>query len=51
MAGDERIMSKSSALMIHNAWTFVSGNANDLRKEADDLEKLQSYLLKLIWNI
>lgn len=40
MAGDERIMSKSSALMIHNAWTFVSGNANDLRKEADDLEKI-----------
>lgn len=40
MAGDERIMSKSSALMIHNAWMFASGNANDLRKQADDLDKI-----------
>ncbi len=42
MAGDERIMSKSSLLMIHNAWVFTSGNANDLRKEADDLDKITS---------
>lgn len=40
MAGDERIMSKSSALMIHNAWMFVNGNANELRKQADDLDKI-----------
>lgn len=40
MAGDERIMSKSSALMIHNAWMFVEGNANELRKQADDLDKI-----------
>lgn len=38
MAGDERIMSSSSLLMIHNAWTYTSGNANDLRKQADDLD-------------
>ena len=40
MAGDERIMSKSSLLMIHNAWMFTSGNANELRKQADDLDKM-----------
>ncbi|CEK29410.1 phage related protease [[Clostridium] sordellii] len=40
MAGDERIMSSASLLMIHNAWTYTAGNANDLRKEADDLEKI-----------
>lgn len=40
MAGDERIMSKASALMIHNAWTFVSGNSAMLRKQADDLDKI-----------
>lgn len=40
MAGDERIMSDSSLLMIHNAWTIADGNADQLRKAADDLEKI-----------
>ena len=40
MAGDERIMSDSSLLMIHNAWTWAEGNAEELRKQADDLEKI-----------
>ena len=40
MAGDERIMSASSMLMIHNAWMWAAGDANELRKEADDLEKI-----------
>ncbi len=40
MAGDERIMSNASALMIHNAWNYTYGNANELRKEADNLEKI-----------
>lgn len=40
MAGDERIMSNASLLMIHNAWSFVMGNANELRKQADDLDKI-----------
>lgn len=40
MAGDERIMSNSSLLLIHNAWTYTSGNANQLRKEADDLDTI-----------
>lgn len=38
MAGDERIMSNASLLMIHNPWTYTSGNAKELRKEAKDLE-------------
>ena len=42
MAGDERIMNKASLLMIHNAWTFAEGNANELRKQADDLDKITS---------
>ena len=40
MAGDERLMNDASLLMIHNAWTRVSGNAAELRKQADDLEKI-----------
>ena len=40
MAGDERIMNESSLLMIHNAWTMAIGNSAELRKQADDLEKI-----------
>lgn len=40
MAGDERIMKEASLLMIHNAWSYASGNAKELRKAADDLEKI-----------
>lgn len=40
MAGDERIMNESSLLMIHNAWTYAMGNSEELRKQADDLEKI-----------
>ena len=40
MAGDERIMNESSLLMIHNAWTYAVGNSAELRKQADDLEKI-----------
>lgn len=40
MAGEERIMSEASLLMIHNAWTHTQGNAEQLRKDADDLEMI-----------
>ena len=40
MAGDERIMNEASLLMIHNAWTWAQGNAEELRKQADDLDKI-----------
>lgn len=38
MAGDERVMSNASLLMIHNAWTWAQGNSKELRKQADDLD-------------
>lgn len=40
MAGEERIMCNPSFLMIHDAWTYAAGNADELRKQADDLEKI-----------
>lgn len=40
MAGDERLMNAASLLMIHNAWSCASGNADQLREEADRLEKI-----------
>lgn len=42
MAGDERIMNSASLLMIHNAWTYASGNAKELRKAAEDLDKIST---------
>lgn len=38
MAGEERVMSTASLLMIHNAWTYAAGNSKELRKQADDLD-------------
>lgn len=40
MAGEKRIVPKSGLLMIHNAWTIAMGDSNDMRKAADDIEKI-----------
>lgn len=40
MAGTKRMMPKSSLLFIHNAWASASGDANEMRKTADFLEKV-----------
>lgn len=42
MAGDKIIMPSNAMMMIHNAWTYVAGNSNELRKLADDLDKVNS---------
>jgi ATP-dependent Clp protease, protease subunit len=51
MAGDTIHMPKNSMLMIHNPWTLAIGNATELRKIADDLDRIgqsvkQTYLQK-----
>lgn len=40
MVGTKRIAPNSGLLMLHNAWGFGEGNANQFRKMADDLEKI-----------
>ncbi|WP_257131268.1 head maturation protease, ClpP-related [Bacillus wiedmannii] len=52
MAGDTIYMPKNSMLMIHNPWTWTEGNAAELRKAADDLDRIgnsskQTYLQKV----
>lgn len=42
MAGEERVMYEPSMLMIHNASTGGWGTAAELRKAADDAEKITS---------
>lgn len=51
MAADKIYMPANSMIMIHNPWTFAIGNSTDLRKQADDLDRIgesskQSYLQK-----
>ena len=38
MAGDKRVMNPASLLMVHNAWMCTAGNADQLRKAAEDIE-------------
>ena len=42
MAGDERIMGSASMLMIHNAWVEAQGNAEQLRLQAEVLDKIST---------
>lgn len=51
MAGDRVIMPRNAMMMIHNPWTIAMGNAQELRKTADDLDKagqsmIEAYLSK-----
>lgn len=39
-AADRRIMGLGTSLLIHNMWISIAGNAEDLRKAADDLDVL-----------
>ncbi len=41
MAGDKIYMPKNATLMIHNPMSAVWGNANEMRKEADVLDKIR----------
>nr|DAQ30141.1 MAG TPA: Putative ATP dependent Clp protease [Caudoviricetes sp.] len=40
MAGDEVVMPRNAMMMVHNMWMGAVGNAAELRKAADDLDKI-----------
>jgi ATP-dependent protease ClpP protease subunit len=42
MAGDEIIMNRNTQLMIHKPWAFTAGNADELRKLADLIDKTEN---------
>ena len=50
-AGDERVVSNTSLLMIHNAWCGARGNSDELRKQADDLEIINQSSINAYLNI
>lgn len=45
MAADEIQIAPGAMVMIHKAWTGMWGNADDLRKEADLLDKIDDTLV------
>lgn len=47
MAGDEIRIAEGSRFMIHNPWTIMAGDENDLRAEADILTGLKSDLIDI----
>ncbi|MHA4279051.1 head maturation protease, ClpP-related [Bacillus cereus] len=46
MISDKIIMYANSMMMIHNAWTYASGNADQLRKAADDIERINQSMVQ-----
>lgn len=44
-AGDELKMGQGAFLMVHNPWTVTQGNAEELRKDADTLDKMRDSIL------
>ena len=46
LAGDEVVMADNAFMMIHEPGSLVLGSADDLRKEADLLDKLTGSLVK-----
>ncbi len=40
LAGDEIYMPRGAMLMVHEPWTICTGNAGELRKQADSLDKI-----------
>ena len=46
MAADEVIMAENAFLMIHEPWSMVVGGSEDMRKEADLLDKVRGTIAK-----
>lgn len=46
LAGDEIRMPANALIMVHNPWTFAAGNASELHRVAEDLEKVETALLE-----
>src|SRR5690606_34631842 len=50
MGGDTVTMATGSYMMIHEPWVGTEGNADDLRKAADQLEKTNAQIVAIYMN-
>lgn len=46
MGADEILIDKGAQMMVHNSRAFMSGDKNDMRKKADQIEKIQSGMIQ-----
>lgn len=46
MAGDTITIAKNAFFMVHNAWSMTAGNAEEMRKMADTLDKIDATMVK-----
>jgi hypothetical protein len=46
MSGDSIVMHETSTMLVHPVWTVAIGNAEELRKAADDLDMLTESAVK-----
>ena len=47
MAGSKVVMREGTFMMIHNPWTMMAGGSEELRKEADVLDKIKDQLVSI----
>lgn len=47
MAGDEIVMRRNSELMIHDAWGFCAGNADEMRSMAGELDRVSNNIASI----
>lgn len=45
MAGEKTYMAENAMMMIHNPWTMAAGDSEELRKNADLLDKMKNILV------
>ena len=45
MAGKKVVADENCFCLVHNPWTMIQGNADDLRKEIDTLDKCKSAMM------
>lgn len=46
LAGEKRVMNENSQFMIHNPWGAPMGDSDQVRKYADELEKIENRLIE-----
>ncbi|MCX4195109.1 Clp protease ClpP [Methylobacterium organophilum] len=47
MAGDTVIMAESASIMIHDPWGVAIGGSEDMRKNADEIDRLKAILVNI----
>lgn len=45
MAGDEIVMAENASIMIHDPWAVAIGSGEDLRAQADEIDRLKAIMI------